>query len=83
MKKIEEEEENSVNILYQHEVKPILLIMITCDHDAKEEELRSHEEAGVNRVFICKTTLVTPYGNGVGCRTTSPFARSRHYISSR
>ena len=48
----------------------------------EEEELRSPEEAIVNRVYVRKTSLATPKGNGVRCRTTSPFAESRHYISN-
>ena len=49
----------------------------------EEEELRSSEEAGVNRVYVRKTSLATPKGNDVRCRTPSPFAGSRHYISDR
>jgi hypothetical protein len=48
----------------------------------EEEELQSPEEAGVNRVYVRKTSLATPKGNGVRCRTTSPFAGSRHFISN-
>ena len=48
----------------------------------EEEELRYPEEAGVNRVYVCKTSLATPKGNGVRYRTTSPFAGSGHYISN-
>ena len=44
-----------------------------------EEELRTPEEAGVNRESVRKTSLATPKGNDVRCKTTSPFAGSRHY----
>ena len=43
--------------------------------------LVSFKEAKVNRVFVRRTFLATPKGNDVRCKTTSPFARSRHYIS--
>ena len=48
-----------------------------------KEELQSTEEARVNKVSVRKTSLATPKGNSVRCRTISPFAGSRHYISIR
>jgi hypothetical protein len=54
------------------------------DHYALERRRRtlvSVKGTGVNRVFLRRTFLPTPKGNGVRCRTTSPFARSRHFIS--
>ena len=35
----------------------------------------------MNRVFVRKTSLATPKGNDVNCKTTSPLVGSRHYIS--
>ena len=34
----------------------------------------------MNKVFVRKTSLATPKGNDVRCRTTSPFAGSRHLL---
>ena len=48
----------------------------------EEEELQSPMKAGVNRVFVCKTSMTAPNGNNVRCITTSPFAGSRHYAAS-
>ena len=38
-------------------------------------------EAGVNIVSVRRTSLATPMGSGVRCKTTSPFARSGHFMS--
>ena len=37
MRKREEKKRNRPIFVYQHEVKPILLIMIMCDHDAIQD----------------------------------------------
>ena len=65
--------------LFAVPMQPIVEIQIP--KHLEEEELRSSEEAGVNRVFVHRTVLTTPYGNGVRCQTTSPFARSINNIS--
>ena len=49
----------------------MLAILLCCV--LLEEEFRSPEEAGVNRVYVRKTSLATPKGNGIRCKTTSPF----------
>ena len=33
-------------------------------------------------MFVHKTTLAIPQGNGVGYNTTSPFSGSRHYFGA-
>ena len=38
----------------------IVLVSFLEEEEDEEEELRSPKEAGVNRVYICKTSLVTP-----------------------
>ena len=49
----------------------------------EEEELRFLSGAGVNKVYVRKTSVAKPQGNGVGCNTTSPFTWSRHYFSNK
>ena len=39
-------------------------------------------EAGVNIVCVRRKSLTTPRGSGVRCKTTSPFAGSRHFMSN-
>ena len=59
-----------------------MLIMSVHDEgeEEEEEELRSLEEVRVNRLYVRRTSWAMPAGNDVRCKTTSPFARSRHYI---
>ena len=59
----------------------------SCNHGwrvvvLEEEELRCRLGAGVNKVFVHRTSVVIPQGNGVGCDTTSPFAGSIHYVGN-
>ena len=44
------------------------------DDEEEEEELRSPQEGGVNRVYVRRTSYAVPFGNSFGCKTTSPLA---------
>ena len=48
----------------------------------KTQELWSLEDAGVNRVFVWKTSLATPYGIHIRSNTTSTFVGSIHYFDN-
>ena len=48
-------------------------------HKGNNNNSSSSGEANVNILFIRKTSMAID--DVVGCRTTSPFARSSHYIS--
>jgi hypothetical protein len=41
-------------------------------YQAEEEELQPRVGAGVNKVFVRRTSVAKPQGIGVGCNTTSP-----------
>jgi hypothetical protein len=50
--------------------------------DKKKKNSGPYEGPGVNRVYVCRTSLAILHDSGVGCNTISPFARSRHYFSN-
>ena len=50
--------------------------------EKKKKNFGPSNGAGVNNVYVRRTSAATPQGSDVGCDTTSPFAGSRHYVSN-
>ena len=53
------------------------------EEQQQQQQLRSRLGAGVNKVYVRRTSVAIAQGSGIGCNTTSPFAGSRHYVSNQ
>ena len=49
----------------------------------EEEEIQALEETGVDGLYVRRISLATTQGNDIRCKTTSPLARSRHYVNDK
>ena len=53
------------------------------EQQQQQQQLRSRLGAGVNKVYVRRTSVAIAQGSGIGCNTTSPFVGSRHYVSNQ
>ena len=69
----------------RHVQHVVIIIMFNSSHEVthiqvlthppiEEKELRSPQEAEVDKMSVCRTSQAMPYGNSFGCKTTLPFA---------